>query len=251
MVYLRDHNEVEAIRRSAQLVAKTLQMLKREAKPGVTTRELDRMAERFIRDHGGKPAFKGYRGFPASFCPAINDEVVHGIPGERRLEDGDILGLDVGVVMDGYFGDAAITVPVGKVSNEAVALMDVTRAALMAGIAEAKAGNRVGDISRAIQTYAEERGYSVVRALVGHGIGREMHEEPQVPNHVTPGRPGPKLQAGQVLAIEPMVNIGGPDVLTQADGWTVVTKDGSLSAHFEHTVLVGGDGPEILSAPEA
>ena len=251
MVYLRDHNEVEAIRRSAQLVAKTLEMLKREAKPGVTTRELDRMAERFIRDHGGKPAFKGYRGFPASFCPAINEEVVHGIPGERRLADGDILGLDVGVVMDGYFGDAAITVPVGKVSNEAVALMDVTRAALMAGIAEAKAGNRVGDISRAIQTYAEERGYSVVRALVGHGIGREMHEEPQVPNHVTPGRPGPKLQAGQVLAIEPMVNIGGPDVLTQADGWTVVTKDGSLSAHFEHTVLVGGDGPEILSAPEA
>jgi methionyl aminopeptidase len=251
MVYLRDQNEVEAIRRSAQLVAKTLQMLKREAKPGVTTRELDRMAERFIRDHGGKPAFKGYRGFPASFCPAINDEVVHGIPGERRLEEGDILGLDVGVQMDGYFGDAAITVPVGKVSNEAVQLMDVTRAALMAGIAEAKPGNRVGDISRAIQSYAEERGYSVVRALVGHGIGREMHEEPQVPNHVTPGRPGPKLQAGQVLAIEPMVNIGGPDVLTQADGWTVVTKDGSLSAHFEHTVLVGGDGPEILSAPEA
>jgi methionyl aminopeptidase len=251
MVYLRDEREIEAIRRSAQLVAKTLEMLRREAKPGVTTVELDRMAERFIRDHGGKPAFKGYRGFPASFCPAVNDEVVHGIPGDRRLKDGDILGVDVGVVMDGYFGDAAITVPVGHVSDEATALMNVTREALMKGIEQAKAGNRVGDISRAIQSYAEQHGYSVVRALVGHGIGREMHEEPQVPNHVTPGRPGPKLMAGQVLAIEPMVNIGGPEVVTQADGWTVVTKDGSLSAHFEHTVLVGGDGPEILSEPEA
>ncbi len=250
MVYLRDQNEIEAIRHAAQLVAKTLQMLGREARPGVTTGELDRLAERFIRDHGGRPAFKGYRGFPASFCPSLNDEVVHGIPGDRRLKEGDVLGLDVGVEMNGYFGDAAITVPVGRISGKATKLLRVTREALMKGIAQARAGNRVGDISHAIQEHAERHGYSVVRALVGHGIGREMHEDPQVPNYGPPDR-GPRLMAGQVLAIEPMVNLGGPEVVTQPDGWTVVTKDGSLSAHFEHTVAVGGDGPEILSVPSA
>ena len=247
MVYLRKPDEIEAIRASAQLVAQTLEMLEREVKPGRTTGELDRLAETFIRDRGGRPAFKGYRGFPAAICPAVNEEVVHGIPGDRVLREGDIVGLDVGVEMNGYYGDAAITVPVGRVSGEAENLLRVTREALLKGIAQARAGNRVGDISHAIQSHAERHGYSVVRALVGHGIGREMHEEPQVPNYGPPER-GPRLMAGQVLAIEPMVNLGGYDVVTQPDGWTVVTKDGSLSAHFEHTVAIGTDGAEILSA---
>lgn len=248
MVYLRDRKEIDAIRASARLVARTLEMLTAAVKPGMTTAELDRLAEEFIRANGGRPAFKGYRGFPASICPAVNEEVVHGIPGERRLKDGDIVGLDVGVEMNGYYGDAAVTVPVGKVPAQALGLLRVTREALMAGVARARAGNRVGDISHAIQSHVERHGYSVVRSLVGHGIGREMHEEPQVPNYGPEGR-GPRLMAGQVLAIEPMVNVGGADVVTQPDGWTVVTKDGSLSAHFEHTVAVGGDGPEILSEP--
>lgn len=246
MVYLRDRSEIEAIRASARLVAQTLEMLKAAVKPGMTTGELDRMAESFIREHGGRPAFKGYRGFPASICPAVNEEVVHGIPGDRRLSEGDIVGLDVGVEMNGYFGDAAVTVAVGKVNDEAAELLRVTHAALLAGVAQARAGNRVGDISYAIQSHVERHGYSVVRSLVGHGIGREMHEEPQVPNYGIGGR-GPRLMAGQVLAIEPMVNVGGADVVTKPDGWTVVTKDGSLSAHFEHTVAVGDEGPEILS----
>ena len=248
MVYLRDRNEIEAIRASARLVARTLEMMAREVRPGITTGELDRKAEEFIRANGGRPAFKGYRDFPASICPAVNEEVVHGIPGERRLMDGDIVGLDVGVEMNGFYGDAAVTVPVGKISEEAAELLRVTREALMQGIAQAKAGNRVGDISHAIQSHVERHGYSVVKTLVGHGIGRQMHEEPQVPNYGQPDR-GPRLMAGQVLAIEPMVNIGGSDVVTKADGWTVVTKDGSLSAHFEHTVAVGAEGSEILSEP--
>jgi methionyl aminopeptidase len=245
-VFLRGREEIDAIREAARLVAQTLAMLAREVRPGVTTATLDGLAEAFILEHGGRPAFKGYRGFPASICSSINAEVVHGIPGPRALVEGDIVGVDVGVEKGGYFGDAASTFPVGIVSEEATRLLQVTREALMRGVAEAKAGKRVGDISHAIQSYVEGQGYSVVRSLVGHGIGRHMHEEPQVPNYGTPDR-GPRLMAGQVLAIEPMVNIGGPDVLTQADGWTVVTKDGSLSAHFEHTVAVGPDGPEILS----
>ena len=246
MVYLRDKSEIEAIRTSAQLVARTLEMLGREVRPGVTTAELDRLAETFIRDHGARPAFKGYRGFPASICPSVNDEVVHSIPGSRRLNPGDIIGVDVGVEKEGYFGDAAFTFPVGEVNEEAATLLRVTREALMKGIEQARAGRRIGDISHAIQTHAEQHGFSVVRELLGHGIGRQMHEEPQVPNFGPPDR-GPKLMAGQVLAIEPMVNVGRPEVLTQPDGWTVVTKDGSLSAHFEHTVAVGTNGPEILS----
>ncbi len=245
-VFLRGKEEIEAIRVAARLVAETLEMLGREVRPGVSTASLDRLAETFIREHGARPAFKGYRGFPASICPSINAEVVHGIPGNRELVEGDIVGVDVGVEKGGYYGDAAFTFPVGKVSDEATRLLQVTREALMRGVAEAKAGNRVGDISHAIQSYVEAQGFSVVRSLVGHGIGRHMHEEPQVPNYGTPDR-GPRLMAGQVLAIEPMVNIGSPDVLTQPDGWTVVTKDGSLSAHFEHTVAVGPEGPEILS----
>ena len=246
MVYLREPDEIEAIRAAARLVTRTLEMLAREIRPGQTTAELDRLAEEFIRGHGGRPAFKGYRGFPASICPSVNEEVVHAIPGSRTLESGDVIGIDVGVEKDGYFGDAAYTFPVGEVSEEATRLLRVTREALLQGVARACAGNRVGDISHAIQSHAEQHGYSVVRSLVGHGIGRQMHEEPQVPNYGLPDR-GPRLMAGQVLAIEPMVNAGGPDVVTRPDGWTVVTKDGSLSAHFEHTVAVGRTGPEILS----
>lgn len=249
MVYLRDRREIEAIRAAARLVAETLDMLGREARPGVTTAELDRLAETFIRDRGGRPAFKGYRGFPATICPSVNEEVVHAIPGPRRLAEGDLVGVDVGVEMGGYYGDSARTFAVGRIGEESERLMQATRDALMAGIAQARGGNRVGDISHAIQTEVERHGFSIVRSLVGHGIGREMHEEPPVPNFGPPDR-GPRLMVGQVLAIEPMVNAGGSDVVTQADGWTVVTKDGSRSAHFEHTVAIGSDGPEILSVAD-
>jgi methionyl aminopeptidase len=249
MVYLRDPQEIETMRGAARLVARTLQRLGREVRPGVTTAELDRLAEEFITAHGGRPAFKGYRGFPATICPSVNEEVVHAIPGPRVLKAGDLIGIDVGVEKDGYYGDAAFTFPVGEVSDEARRLLEVTRGALTQGIAQARAGNRVGDISHAIQVYVEQHGFSVVRALVGHGIGREMHEEPQVPNFGPPDR-GPRLMAGQVLAIEPMVNVGAPEVMTKSDGWTVVTSDGSLSAHFEHTVAVGLEGPEILSVAD-
>jgi len=245
-VYLRGPDEVALIRDSARLVAMTLAHVASHVRPGVTTAELDRLAEAFIRSHGGRPAFKGYRGFPASICPSVNEEVVHAIPGPRELQVGDIVGLDVGVEKGGYFADAAITVPVGEVSETAKRLLEVTREALAAGVAQAKAGNRVGDISHAIQSYVEAKGFTVVRSLVGHGIGREMHEEPQVPNYGPPDR-GPKLMAGQVLAIEPMVNVGGPDVVTLDDGWTVVTKDSPLRAQFEHKVAIGADGAEVLS----
>lgn len=247
-MYTRNQEEIGKLRISAQLVAMTLRELERALRPGITTAELDRIAESFIRDHGARPAFKGYRGFPASICPSVNEEVVHGIPGPRELREGDIVGIDVGVEKDGFYGDAARTFAVGAVSDEALKLMQVTRDSLMAGIEQARPGNRVGDISNAIQQYVESHGFSVVRALVGHGIGREMHEEPAVPNFGPAGR-GPRLMAGLVLAIEPMVNVGGHEVVTGSDGWTVATKDGALSAHFEHTVVVGTDGPEILSLP--
>jgi methionyl aminopeptidase len=246
MVYLRDRREIEAIRAAARLVARTLDALEREVRPGVTTGELDRLAESFIRGHGGRPAFKGYRGFPAAICPSVNEEVVHAIPGLRRLVEGDLIGVDVGVELGGYYGDSARTFAVGEVSEQARRLMQVTREALLAGIAQARAGNRIGDVSHAIQSTAEKHGYSVVETLAGHGIGREMHEEPRVPNFGPPHR-GPRLMIGQVLAIEPMVNTGSAEVVTKPDGWTVVTRDGGLSAHFEHTVAVGPNGPEILS----
>ena len=245
-MFTRNREEIEKIRVSAQLVAMTLREMGRHVRPGITTAELDRIAESFIRDHGARPAFKGYRGFPASICPSVNEEVVHGIPGPRELREGDIIGIDVGVEKNGFYGDAALSFPVGEVSAEALRLLDVTRESLMQGIAQARPGNRVGDISNAVQTYVEAQGYSVVKALVGHGIGREMHEEPAVPNFGPAGR-GPRLMTGLVLAIEPMVNTGGFEVVTRSDGWTVATKDGGLSAHFEHTVAVGPDGPEILS----
>lgn len=251
MVYTRSREEIEKIRAAAQIVAMTLREVGRAVRPGVTTAELDQLAEGFIRDHGGRPAFKGYRGFPASICPSVNEEVVHGLPGARELREGDLVGVDVGVELQGFYGDAALTFPVGTVSDEAVKLLQVTHESLMQGVRQARAGNRVGDISHAVQSYVERNGFSVVKALVGHGIGREMHEEPAVPNFGPPGR-GPRLMAGLVLAIEPMVNVGGHEVVTRSDGWTVATKDGSLSAHFEHTVAVGADGPEILSVlPDA
>jgi methionyl aminopeptidase len=243
----RAEDSIEGIRAAAQIVARVLVELGKVVRPGVTTAELDAVAERLIRESGGRPAFKGYRGFPAAICTSINEEVVHGIPGKRALREGDIIGIDVGVERNGWYGDAARTFEVGAVSPEASRLVRVTAEALEKGLAEARPGKRVGDISHAVQSHAEQSGFSVVRDLVGHGIGREMHEEPAVPNFGLPGK-GPKLVVGQVLAIEPMVNAGGRGVGTRRDGWTVATRDGRWSAHFEHTVAVGPDGPEILSA---
>lgn len=247
MARVRVEEKIEGVRAAALIVARTLREVGRAVRPGVTTAELDRIAETVIRDHGARPAFKGYRGFPASICPSVNEEVVHGIPGSRALQEGDIVGIDVGAELHGWYGDAARTFAVGAVSEEASRLMQVTEESLERGLSQARAGNRVGDISHAVQSHVERHGFSVVRDLVGHGIGSEMHEEPSVPNYGPAGK-GPKLMVGQVLAIEPMVNAGGFAVVTRADGWTVATKDGRLSAHFEHTVAVGPDGPEILSA---
>jgi methionyl aminopeptidase len=246
MANARQEETIEGTRAAAQIVARVLREMDRAVRPGITTAELDRLAETVIRDHGARPAFKGYRGYPASICASINEEVVHGMPGPRALETGDIIGIDVGTEFHGWYGDAARTFAVGAVSEDASRLMRVTAEALALGLAQARAGNRVGDISHAVQTHAEQHGFSVVRDLVGHGIGREMHEEPAIPNFGPPGK-GPRLYVGQVLAIEPMVNAGGYAVVTRPDGWTVATKDGRWSAHFEHTVAVGPDGPEILS----
>jgi methionyl aminopeptidase len=245
----QQQDTIEGVRAAARIVARALRELSRAARPGVTTAELDELAARIIRDAGARPAFKGFQGFPASICASVNDEVVHGIPGPRALAEGDLVGIDVGVELNGWYADAARTVGVGTVSTEASRLMRVAEEALEKGIRQARAGNRVGEISHAVQSHVERHGYSVVRDLVGHGIGRAMHEEPSVPNHGPAGR-GAKLVVGQVLAIEPMVNAGGYAVTTRPDGWTVVTKDGSWSAHFEHTVAVGPDGPEILSVLE-
>ena len=235
------------IRVSAQLAAATLQHIALMLQPGVTTFELDRAAESYIRKRGGLPAFKGYRGFPATLCTSINAEVVHGIPSKkRRLAEGDIIGIDCGAIVDGYYGDHAITFAVGLITEEAQRLIDTTREALYAGIAQAKIGNYLSDISYAIQVFAEQRSYSVVKVFVGHGIGTALHEEPQVPNFGPPRR-GPRLRAGMVLALEPMVNIGTSDVQILQDNWTVITADGRLSAHFEHTITVAEHGGIILS----
>jgi methionyl aminopeptidase len=223
-----------------------LELIAKEIRPGVTTRELDKVAEKFIRAKGGVPTFKGYRGFPGSICASPNDMVVHGIPGKTRLRAGDILGVDVGVTMDGYIADAAMTFPVGEISDEARRLLRVTEESLMRGIAQCRVGNRVGDISHAVQTHAEAHGFSVVQSMVGHGVGREMHEDPQVPNFGPPGQ-GPELREGMVLAIEPMVNAGTYQVELGEDGWAIYTKDRSLSAHFEHTVAITNNGPRILT----
>jgi methionyl aminopeptidase len=242
---------VERIRESAQIVGRCLLLLGKEVRPGMTTKELDRMAEEFIREEGGEPAFKGYRGYPASICSSINEEVVHGIPsGKRVLKEGDVVSLDIGVKKAGFFGDAARTFAVGTISDAAQRLLEATERSLHAGIDQARPGGRVSDISAAIEREVKKSGFSVVRALVGHGVGKELHEEPQVPNYGRPGE-GPKLRTGMVLAIEPMVNMGGADVITLSDQWTVVSADKSLSAHFEHTVAIGDDGPVVLYSIEA
>ena len=246
MIVLKSEKEIESIHESCRIVHETLELIRENICPGVTTGDLNEMAERFIIERGGRPAFKGFHGFPSSICTSIDDEVVHGIPGRRRLREGQLVSVDVGVEKAGYYGDGAETFCVGRVSQEKRDLLTVTREALYEGIVQAKEGNRLSDISWAIQSYVERHGYSVVRALVGHGIGKEMHEEPQVPNFGQPGS-GPLLKVGMTLAIEPMVNAGQGDVETQDDNWTVVTKDGSPSAHFEHTVAVTRRGPYILT----
>jgi methionyl aminopeptidase len=243
---IKARDEIESMRRSSRIVAGTLRLLGSVTRPGVTTGELDRIAEDYIRSSGGLPSFKGYRGFPASICASVNSEVVHGIPGKRVLREGDIISIDVGVLMEGYHGDGAATFPVGEIGADAARLLERTEKALLAGIAEARDGARVVDISRAIQTVVEEAGYSVVRDLVGHGIGREMHEEPAIPNFVAPG-PSSLLVAGMTLAVEPMVSMGGYEIKMLDDAWTYVTKDGALSAHFEHTIAVNQDGAEMLT----
>jgi len=246
--------EIARIRESAEIVGQCLLALAREVRPGVSTLALDKVAETFIRDRGGEPAFLGYRGYPASVCASVNEEVVHGIPSAKRvLREGDIVSLDIGVKKAGFYADAARTFPVGPpetLAPELKRLLETTERALMAGIDKARADGRVSDISAAIERTVKEEGFSVVRALVGHGVGRALHEEPQVPNYGRPGE-GPKLRVGMVLAIEPMVNAGAADVVTLADQWTVVTADRKRSAHFEHTVAIGAAGPEVLSLVQA
>ena len=247
MIKIKTPEEIEKMRAAGRVVARTLEILAGSIVPDKTTTiELDRLAEKLFVDGGAKPSFKGYRGYPNAICIAVNEEVVHGIPGERVIRPGDIVGIDVGAMVNGYHADSAVTVAIGEVSDEARRLLRVTRDGLFRGIAEARPGNRLSDISHAIQRYAERHGYSVVRDLVGHGIGAEMHEDPQVPNFGAPGH-GPVLQPGMTLAIEPMVNAGGSEIESLSDRWTIVTKDRSLSAHFEHTVAVGRDGPDILT----
>lgn len=246
MVKLRSPEEIDRIRASAEMVAQTLQLLRNETRPGVTTAELDRKAETFIRDNGGTPSFLGYLGYPASVCISVNEEVVHGIPGSRVIRDGDIVGIDAGVVMNGYHGDAAISFPVGEVPEDVEQLLRVTRECLGKGIEAFRPGNRLGDVGHAIQSHAERYGYGVVRTLVGHGIGEKLHEDPQVPNYGNPGT-GSKLREGMVCAIEPMITLGGWEVETLSDQWTIVTRDRALAAHFEHTVALTADGTEVLS----
>jgi methionyl aminopeptidase len=232
---------------ACRIVAEVLEGLRGYIKAGVTTADIDEFAEEFLRKRGATAAFKGYRGYPASVCVSVNDQVIHGIPSRsRKIQNGDIVSLDMGAVLDGFFGDAAITVPVGDVGEEAKKLLEVTERALHIGIAKAVIGNRIGDISAAVQQYVEENGFSVVRAFVGHGVGRALHEEPAVPNYGRPGQ-GPRLRDGMTLAIEPMVNAGTADVKVLEDDWTTVTADGSLSAHFEHTIAVTKRGPKILT----
>lgn len=246
MVTLKSPQEIERMKKPCRLVAEVLELLASMIAPGVTTRELDRFAESFVLKKKARPAFKGYSGYPFSLCCSVNDEVVHGFPTDKPLSEGDILSIDFGVYDDGFYGDAAVTVPVGNVSNEAVKLVTVTRDSLAKAVDAAQPGNRLTDISFAVQSHVEQYGYSVVRDFVGHGIGRNLHEEPQVPNFGEPNR-GVRLKPGMVLAIEPMINQYGWQVKVLSDGWTAVTVDGGLSAHFEHTVAITEHGPEILT----
>lgn len=246
MIVIKSAQEIAFMRQAGKIVAITLQELGGKVRPGVTTGELNEFAEDIIRKAGGIPAFLNYQGFPASICASVNNEVVHGIPGLRRLENGDIISIDVGAFSHGYCGDAARTFPVGEISEDAKRLLAVTEESLVRGIEKAVSGNRLGDIGAAIQTFVEDNGYNVVRAFVGHGIGQKMHEDPQVPNFGKPGY-GPRLEPGMTLAIEPMVNAGTDNVAILPNNWTVVTDDGKLSAHFENTILVTGGQPEILT----
>jgi methionyl aminopeptidase len=242
MIILKTSDEIQIMAKASKLVAETLDALKREVRPGVTTDDLDRVADEFIRSRGGVPAFKGYRDYPKTLCASVNEQVVHGIPSKRVLKEGDIIGLDLGAIVESFYGDSAVTVPVGRINPKVQELLRVTEEALYKGIERAVVGNRLSDISHAIQRHVEAAGFSVVTEFVGHGIGRRLHEEPQVPNYGQPGQ-GPRLQAGMVLALEPMVNMGASGVRVLDDQWTAVTQDGSLSAHFEHTIAIQPSGP--------
>jgi methionyl aminopeptidase len=246
MIICKSSAEIERLRRSGRMARGLLEELRERAQPGVSTLELEKYIERRISQLGARSAFKGYRGYPCCLCASVNSEVIHGIPSERRLKGGDILSLDLGVLVDGYYGDSAITVPVGEIPESTQRLLRVTQEALQLAIEQARLGNRLGDISATVQRHVEGNGYSVVREFVGHGIGRQLHEEPQVPNFGQPGH-GPVLKQGMVLAIEPMVNAGGPAVRVLNDNWTAVTADGTLSAHFEHMVAVSRNEPDILT----
>ncbi len=246
MIVRKSEREIDMIAAAGRVAAETIAHVGCYIEPGVTTDELDRIAEEFIRSQGGIPTSKGYRGFPKAICISPNDMIVHGIPGDYRVQDGDLLTLDVGVTLDGYVADTAYTFAVGEVSAEAERLLEVGQAALAAGIEQAQVENRIGDVSAAIQRVVEEAGFAVVRALVGHGVGRAYHEDPQIPNYGTPGR-GARLSSGMTLAIEPMITAGGVDILVDDDQWSVYTADGSLSSHFEHTVAVTEAGPRILT----
>jgi methionyl aminopeptidase len=249
MIIYKSEEEIRSMKRSNQIVAKILLELGQIIKPGIQTKDLNEYAERRTREMDAVPAFKGYRGYPASLCTSINEEIVHGIPSSRTLRSGDIISLDFGVVCDGFYGDAAVTYPVGEITPRAEKLIATARESFAKGVAKIKEGNRLSDISYAIQSHVESRGFSVIRSFVGHGIGLSLHEEPQVPNFGLPGR-GPKLRPGMVLAIEPMIAIGNWEVEILSDNWTAVTKDRSLSAHYEHTVALTKNGVEILSLPE-
>ncbi len=246
MIICRSKSEIEKLRRSGRLVRQLLEETRRQARPGVSTLDLERFVEGRLEEAGAKPAFKGYRGYPCCLCASVNEEIIHSIPSERRLKEGDIVSLDLGVILDGYYGDSALTAAIGEISEPLQRLMRVTQECLDLGIRQARAGNRVGDISWAVQQHAEENGYSVVREFVGHGVGRALHEEPQVPNYGQAGR-GPVLKPGMVIAIEPMVNAGRADVKVLKDKWTAVTADGQYSAHFEHMVAITPDGADILT----
>ena len=247
MIIRKSSAEIEKMARAGQVVADTLGLVGEQLRPGVTSAELDRIADEYIRSQGGISSFKGYNGYPASICTSPNDMVVHGIPGPVALSEGDILSVDIGVILDGFVADSAFTFAVGEVSPQAEKLMDACRAALAAGIEQCRAGNRLSDISHAVQAATEGAGFSVVRSLVGHGIGRSMHEDPQIPNYGAPGR-GPELAPGMTFAIEPMINVGRPEIYVHDDDWSISTADGSLSAHFEHTVAVTEREPRILTA---
>ncbi|NLN29487.1 MAG: type I methionyl aminopeptidase [Firmicutes bacterium] len=249
MIVVKTAAEIEKMRRIGRIVAQAHRLVEESIVPGITTEELDEKVARFFEEQGVKGAFLGYEGYPKNICTSVNEEVVHGIPGPRRLVEGDIVGIDIGASLDGYFADMARTLPVGEISDEARRLLQVTEEALYKGIEKAVPGGRLSDISHAIQTHVEAAGFSVVREFVGHGVGRAMHEAPQVPNFGPPGR-GPRLRQGMTLAIEPMVNMKGPEVVVLEDGWTVVTRDAGLSAHFEHSVAITSDGPLIVTTLE-